>query len=758
MLVVLSCVVPFFCWYAFLSQILPFDLPFDMDVITANDVLLINSGQYPLHIDHPKFGMHLLTSAGVALSRWGQMISVANFADLSQSPSPLLCIAELILFLRRFEAGFVWLLLVLALTSLWSLFPRQRLLWLLAVPLLGLQTGLIYSAMVLRTEAFSVFFLLLGLCVFCGLYRLARYSHRLAPEIAAWLLTGFCFGLAQLTKLQAIIAAPLLLAICLYVYLQPPAENPSPVPELPQTFHRPIQLLFGLGALIWLGLAVLAWRQPLLPGMAPKLIPLADFETGQLSLMALLSHLKLQLLWLLLLSSAALSPLASRWLGRWPALQRSARLYPLFWLGLFTAFAAPMAVYIAQPQGLSHGWTYLLQMTQSCLWTDTNATTNGSAGNLLTTLSYVWIAERPYLWLAVAALVLALYALRTRTQPGHKPAQIAALLVFLTGAVALLACSRGNLRDAIWYQFLGNLSLMILIQQTWTLYGTRRLMRVLLSLSVLLPAGLSAWELPLTLDQVYLYFSRQKSYRYSTLISADYATPEMAYPQTMMDAYGRYSYPPDGPLPPDERYLFPPPGSPQAQDRDLVRRAVAQARLLEPLRKLADLHFINRRLPVSALGLASPRFPVWRQNGAWVRFKSLPPELEGSLLINPAFATDAKRPSWIDTAWDSDLLLCIAGKDYRRLFGIAPPKTEQPVRLSQGDITLDYYPIAIKGDYSREGIGKAIPYFSRFSTGWLEQLGTPAFFLLRNGQGWGTEYPNWSNLEALLSGSAAPAN
>ncbi len=728
-----------FSWYYLsLTYQIPFDLAWDMDLLTINDVLLINSTQLPLHNDHPKFGMNLLMSQALEIGRFFDIVSVSRFSELQQSPSPLIAIAELTLFLRQTEAVIVWLTLLLTLFVFWRLFPRQHLLLILSIPLLGLQTGLLYCAMVIRTEAISIFFLLLGLALFCGLQQLKQLRF----ELMAWLAGGFCFGLALLTKLQAIQAAPLFLLICAYVYTQAklPETNETsskPQPELeklPTQISLLILIVFGTTLLGWILLAWLAWKHPSLPGQKPVLIPLSAFASGELSFAQLLSHLKLQIVWLVLLFSPWLALLLIR-LQKSKLLQRLAALYPLFWVGLFSAYLAPLVTYLFR-SGISElTWSYLLQIAQSSLWTDTNASTTSSAGAFLPTLEFVLHTDTIYLLLAASTLLIGLYRLKEISDPREKSAQRLVLLIFLAGFLVMMMGSRALLRDTIWFKFLGSFSLLILLKHTCQGLHSQLMRRALIGLCILFPIAM-AWSLSETQNQIKLYYAKFKFNRYTSMIDAVYTSPDMIYPTIMLSAYGKDLYPPHD------------------KDRDILRQAIAQARQVNYLKTSANQLFVtNKPLPVRALGLAAEHFPVWKQTQDWARFYTVAPHLRGSMLISSQILTESaahQRQNSLLPIWDPHLLLCLSESDYRRIFKLTPTEAA-PIQIKHQDGIENYYPIlmGLNNPESSESL-QTYPYFSVLPLDWLAQFQYPPFFLVHDGNSWGPDYPNWPHMVSLI--------
>ena len=750
--ILMGLIFAFAILYLSLPRMLPFDMTWDMDMTTVQDALLVNSGRLPLHLDHPKFVMHLLTAGALRLGTCLGWISVANLADLAQSPSPMLCAAELVMYLRSFQACFVWLILLLALGILFCLFPRHKGLLLLAAPVLGLQTSLIYGAVTTRTEIFSVFFLLLGLLLFAWLAQLARRRQSLVYEVWAWLLGGFFTGLALINKVQTLTALPLFLGICAYICLRETGFESRDARQLPRRLTRAAPALLALLLLAWMALAWQAWYLPPLPGGMPNLIPLQDFLNHELSLGALLSHLKLQIFWAALLSSVWIGLLLAG-LKPFRPFARLLRFYPLFWLGLLPAFALPLFAYLGSPDGLSKSWTFTLQMAKSCIWTDTNTSSTLKAGSVLPTLEFVLSSERGYLLLLGLALGLLIYLMVLNPA---KRAELRLLGLSLgAGLVVLFIGARPILRDSLWFEFLGVLGLLILFNHSWALLQTRNLARTVLGLGLGLFCCSALVNFAASLDQIALYFIPINSSSYGALLTSGFHPPGQEFPEIFRQAYGPNLY------------------APKQADNNRLRRAVEQARMLTPIRQLADIPFLNRRLPVKALGLAEPHFPIWQSQGHWARFESLAPSLSGSILVNPALLQpQGSFRDWIGmneraplserhikasggdalsllSTWDAPLLFCLSKTDYERLFQILP--AEKPaLRIVLGEHHEDYYPLRIQGD-EKAPINSQITGYTEIKLSWLKQFRYQPFFLIQPGKDWGDDYQRWSYLENMLS-------
>ncbi len=87
-------------WYLWISQRYPFYFIWDMDLTTAIDTVLINSGLLPDHILHPGFGMYLALASSAKLAHHFAGLSILNLGDIASSLNPLVGMAELTDFIK----------------------------------------------------------------------------------------------------------------------------------------------------------------------------------------------------------------------------------------------------------------------------------------------------------------------------------------------------------------------------------------------------------------------------------------------------------------------------------------------------------------------------------------------------------------------------------------------------------------------------------------------------------------------------------
>lgn len=197
--------------YLWISGQFPFYFIWDMDLPTVLDIIVMQSGLHPDHVNLPGFGMYLVLDLWIGLAKHLNWISAVDLDALANSMSPLACVAELTDCVRSLspfiDLGFA-LFQGLALTFLLRI-PAPLALLVFAVFLS--QSSSLYHAAMNRTELYAMFFWGMG---FCALAVAARNQARRAK--ALWILAaGVALGLAILTKLQVVlyvVALPFLFA------------------------------------------------------------------------------------------------------------------------------------------------------------------------------------------------------------------------------------------------------------------------------------------------------------------------------------------------------------------------------------------------------------------------------------------------------------------------------------------------------------------------------------------------------------------
>jgi hypothetical protein len=179
----------------------PFYFIWDMDHTTTVDLLLIQSGELPDHINHTGYGMYLLLKWLHVFSAKLGLVSILNLTDLSASIQPILGVAELTDSIRRVSPVLV---LSVAITLGLSLYKLTNRFFLVCGGLLVFLTfpSLLYHAAFVRSELYAIFLFAIAVSLIA---KAARTSYE---NSNAWIVlvvsAGFFAGLSYLTKFQGI--------------------------------------------------------------------------------------------------------------------------------------------------------------------------------------------------------------------------------------------------------------------------------------------------------------------------------------------------------------------------------------------------------------------------------------------------------------------------------------------------------------------------------------------------------------------------
>lgn len=178
---------------------LPFYHAWDMDLTTLHDLLLMQSGWFPTHMNHPGLGMYWIFLWAQKIAQWIQFLTPVNIETLFDSYQPLTVLAEQMDFLRQMNAlmgvmvGIVcWQSLEILKLSRWSsLFALVA-----ALFLPGIWRFDLY---LIRTETYAIFFWCIAFMyvVLCAQAKTWAQANRFA------LLSGFFAALSFFTKIQS---------------------------------------------------------------------------------------------------------------------------------------------------------------------------------------------------------------------------------------------------------------------------------------------------------------------------------------------------------------------------------------------------------------------------------------------------------------------------------------------------------------------------------------------------------------------------
>lgn len=601
-------------YYQRLAREFPFDFVWDMDISATQDVLLLNSGLPPAHLDHPKYVMALAQAAEAGLLQRLGSLTTARLTDLAESPQPMLGLAELDGRLRQAHAAMSWLLVLLLAGLIWQLFPQAPWLAVLALPLFGLQAGPLYNALAMRSELYSVLLLALGLGLMLHLWRPGR-----RPSVRTQTLTmlglGLLAGLSLLNKIQALGLWPLLPIFSFACYLRwQPAE---PQPRLRSG------LVLGLSLLLFAGLALGALWTPALPG---RTVAVVSWPEILHQLPASLGRLKIQAFWLLLLGSGAGAWLLSRRIGqRWA---HALSLYPLFVAGMLLAMALPVFALLGHRHGLLLGWQYTATLLHAVVWLDGSLLNQG--GSAAATMQFEWLRRPDLLMLPLASgLLLALLAWQ---QPERRREYAAWAAVIGACLLCFVLGNRPLLRDSLWFEVWGSwagvLGMGLLSEH---LGHSRPGLRWLPGLA-LAGLALNSWQLSgREREAVYLYhgFFGYDGAPYDFFLTKSvYLHGDNPYARIFDRAF--------------------------EENPQRVGRAISQARDWETLAARLRQPVLNATVPLSAAGMLQEGFPAWQADGQWARFTAVPENLRQALFVPVHRITPAARSRLYLTELDSD--------------------------------------------------------------------------------------------------------
>lgn len=262
--------------YAHIRQQVPFFHAWDMDWTTALDVLVIQSGGLPDHVNHPGFAMYLLLTWSHRAAFALDQVSFLDLEDVRQAGNPIVGAAELTEYLRA-HSPLVLVVLVLAQVfalagvarmagvrgdALRGSWARSGLFPLLVLLLVGVQEGVLFHAGLIRSEVYAVLFWCLALVAGVAALR-ARTRRTSALRFG---LCGLFLAVSWTTKLQGLLLIAWLLLLLLV--LRELGWSRSPILALEPARGR-FRLLPGVALLAPAVLLILgASRAVAQPGMA----------------------------------------------------------------------------------------------------------------------------------------------------------------------------------------------------------------------------------------------------------------------------------------------------------------------------------------------------------------------------------------------------------------------------------------------------------------------------------------------------------
>lgn len=200
-------------YYRFQSEF-PFYSTWDMDEITVLDVFLMLSGKIPSHNHHPGYGLYVLVwfiqKVGIAFGGY----AVHTYGAMANSLNPMAVVAAMTDALRQYSPLLAITIVFSLFTFLTRIFGQERplaILWL--IPLV-LYAALWHQTVMIRTEAYALFYWSLAVATIPWILKCNEGWHR-SLVIAT---VGFFSALSFLTKVQMLIYVLSIPLLAIFIY------------------------------------------------------------------------------------------------------------------------------------------------------------------------------------------------------------------------------------------------------------------------------------------------------------------------------------------------------------------------------------------------------------------------------------------------------------------------------------------------------------------------------------------------------------
>jgi hypothetical protein len=731
------CLVGMGLYYVHLSQYFPYDFIWDMDATTTQDVLFYNSGHYPTHNDHPKFMMVLMLSWCSQIAYAFHALSGIDLKILDLAPQPFLVLAELTSFLKAAQAGFTLLFVALLSGLGWNAFPRLRGLIPLLVVALGLQSGPIYMALTTRSELFAALIAVLG---FLPALNIENKRYPLALRLG---VSGFAFGLALMTKIQAL---PLFLVMmCFWGYQWSRYIDSQAALETAQKpiFRRGL-VLWGVAAALLLILGFVSSRTALLPGRSNSILTLLSLST-----VFSLTRLKLQIFWTGFFGMG----LAGLFLSRYPLknLQISeswryilGRL-SFFIGGTVVAFLTPLFAFVGLAeqwgQAFSMGFRYMGTLLRTVILLDASLFDNGgNASDQI--LPFLKDHRWDYLALAACACVGLIYTYQFLSSKAKKHTHLWAIAISLSTLALIFLGNRPLLRDTFWFEVWGMWGAYWALAHLGSVLAEKdkRMLPAVYGVMIILLFN-SVQGASVAHEAFYIHSSnyggdvKPHDYYWAETV---YVRESNAYAETMRAAY--------------------------AYNPEFLRLSLVQARDWQALRHLIQVQFPHAQVGLDAVSFLNTGYALWKTGPRdWARVHQVTPDLEG-LAVVPAYRVMPPSASQkyamhytASQAFDHQF----QGSAFPSFDLIAPFYTQTFIAVSRVDM-LEQFPKAQFHQDARlqvkDAKGNLIDYevlelkaLHRFNQENLQKLRAPVLFIFQNKTLNRLDYPEWNKtLNAIL--------
>lgn len=571
-------------WQMNVSQQFPFYFMFDMDLSSVTESLSIQSGKRPDIIMHPGFGMYVIQTAAHWLGvKAGILPPVLTYAQLNQSPEPLLVVAALTDFFRSLSpvlavgtALFLWMACLVAFRP-----ARIAAVGWLAV-LLSLES-FSYQCAFIRSELYSVFFWSIAVFLLaCSAGR--NVSARIS---VTYIVAGCLLGLSMLTKIQVLFllaVSPLLHLVFVTVRVHPKCGDVNPPP-----LHRfrllGLALVF-LACILAAGLLFEVYRTPLASFMM-----ISDHSLT----LSPLGYALLILLGALLASHGLLlTPLAD-----FHSLWTNIIKLDLLCFGFVAAFLSPLLV----SADLSSGWEWCL-LNLRLLFFDLGLLGARTSDAMIENVSRI-LAFHPIKYILFALSLAALgVAVRTRRAEFSTKGFLSILSIGMIAIAGMTLGYRPVLRDGIWVELvfgLATITALGALLRSWR--------------------GRSGAPNALNLAVVIVFVAGNVFYGQSvvTRIDAEFSQYGWGIQGYFSPFFGNNDY---------NRIME------THYSSDRQQYAAHYARDHRRTRRLLRFVFTNAQIDLDAVGRVAPGMRVWTRDSAW-QIHEASPGIVGSHGIDP---------------------------------------------------------------------------------------------------------------------------